>query len=183
MKNLTLLITVTLFLLVNLQRERFLTRTGQVQFNASVPSFEPVEAINNNATIVLDVKSGELAALVLLRGFKFPIALMEEHFNENYVESDTYPKAVLKGTLAEFSSTALDDALLHEYTFNGTIELHGKKELLEFPVNLTQSGEQVKLTANFTLLPEQFNIEIPSIVSNKIADEINVSVNAVLEKR
>ncbi len=165
------------------QTDRYQTRTGSISFEASVPTFEPIKAVNKSTTVVLDMKTGNIAALALIKGFRFPIALMQEHFNENYIESDDYPKAILKGSLSDFDANTLSQNISTTFIFDGTIELHGKKKIISFPILLNPSGENIKLESNFNLKPADFDIEIPSIVSNKIAQEVQVSVNATLNKK
>lgn len=168
---------------VKTQTERYQTRNGTISFEASVPTFESIQAINKSTTIVLDTKSGNIAALALVKGFKFPIALMQEHFNENYIESDDFPKAVLKGTLQGFNYETLKSASSKTVMLNGSIELHGVKRPVSIPVDLSVNGEEIKLNCTFDLEPADFNIEIPSVVSNKIAEKVNVSVQAVLSRK
>ncbi|EAS19602.1 hypothetical protein BBFL7_00148 [Flavobacteria bacterium BBFL7] len=165
------------------QTDRYQTRTGSISFEASVPTFEPIKAVNKSSTVVLDMKTGNIAALALIKGFRFPVALMQEHFNENYIESDDYPKAVLKGTLTDFDANRFSQNTSSTFILNGTLELHGKKEVVSIPVLLSKSGDQIQLESNFNLQPADFNIEIPSVVSNKIAQEVQVSVNAMLSKK
>ncbi|GAL76986.1 hypothetical protein JCM19275_3700 [Nonlabens ulvanivorans] len=165
------------------QTDRYQTRTGSISFEASVPTFEPIRAVNKSTTVVLDMKTGNIAALALVKGFRFPIALMQEHFNENYIESDDYPKAVLKGTLSNFDAHGFSQNTSTTFILNGTLELHGQKKMISIPVLLSQSGENIQLESNFNLKPADFNIEIPSVVSNKIAQEVQISVKAILNKK
>ncbi len=162
--------------------ERFQTRTGTVAFKASVDTFEPIEAVNKSTTIVLDVNSGNIAALALINGFRFPIALMQEHFNENYLESEEYPKAIIKGKLSGFKATAITQNFSKTYTLDGTLQLHGVTQNISIPVNVNRTGKSIQLTANFIIKPQDYNIVIPKIVSNKIAEEVLVDVSAELFK-
>ena len=84
-------------------QQKYLTKTGQISFEASVPSFEEVAAKNNSVTAILNTENGEFAALVLVKAFRFKNALMEEHFNENYAESHLYPKATFKGKIKDYN--------------------------------------------------------------------------------
>lgn len=165
------------------QTERYFTRTGSVQFEGSVASFEPIEAIHKSVTIVIDAQTGDLASLALMKGFEFPIALMQEHFNENYVESDQYPKTTLKGRLNDFSFATLGDHIDHTFTFTGDLELHGVKRGITFPVTIKESNGSLLLQSEFSVRPEDYLIEIPSVVSNKIADLIEIKVSGTLLKR
>ncbi len=163
--------------------ERYQTRTGSISFEASVPNFETIEAVNKSTTVVLDTSNGNIAALALVKGFRFPIALMQEHFNENYIESDDFPKAVLKGTLKDFDYTALSSNATASYTLEGTIELHGVKKAVSIPVVLNKNGDSIDIESTFSLKPADFDIEIPGVVSKKIAQEVQLSVNATLNKK
>ena len=87
--------------------QKYYTKTGKTDFKASVAAFEPVEAKSNSTTAVLKVDSGEFAALLFIKSFHFKVALMEEHFNENYMDSDKFPKATFKGKLEGFNMSDL----------------------------------------------------------------------------
>lgn len=158
---------------------KYSTKTGMVQFEASVPSFEEVKAKNENASAILNTSNGEFASLVLVKGFRFKVALMEEHFNENYMESSTYPKAIVKGKLDGFSMDAVSDSF-SEFMLKGTITVHGVTQPLETGVQIRKAGDGVELQTEFILTPEQFDIKIPKIVSKKIADEVFVTANFAL---
>ena len=92
-------------------QEKYSTKNGTIVFEASVPSFEEVKAKNENVSAILNVETGDFASLVLINGFRFKVALMEEHFNENYMESSKFPKAILKGKLKDFSTSKLSEEL------------------------------------------------------------------------
>ena len=110
---------------IGFAQEKIISKSAVITFEASVPAFEEVKAINNNVTLVLNPATGEIASLVLMKGFRFKIALMEEHFNENYVESDRFPKAIFKGKVEGFDSELLT-AVPKDFVLNGKLELHGK---------------------------------------------------------
>lgn len=152
--------------------QKFYTKTGSLVFEASVPAFEEVKAKNGNATAILDVTSGKIAVLALIKGFRFKNALMEEHFNENYMDSDKYPKATFSGVLSNFS---LDDITSEKsYTVTGDLTVHGKKKRETVTIRVVKDGDNIKVTTNFTANPADFDIEIPSIVKEKISDTINI---------
>ena len=77
---------------IGFSQEKYLTKTGLLNFEASVPSFEEIKATNTNVTAIFNAANGQFATLALVKGFRFKNALMEEHFNESYAESDSYPK-------------------------------------------------------------------------------------------
>ena len=98
----TILIAMLCVCAVGVSQEKMVSKSAKVIFEASVPSFEEVKAVNKNVTFVLNPATGEIASLALMKGFQFKVALMEEHFNENYIESDQYPKAKFKGKIEGF---------------------------------------------------------------------------------
>src|SRR5688572_15543260 len=103
-KDMKKLIAITAFLLAGSlsAQDKLVTKNGKITFEASVPSFEEVKATNAASTFVLNPKTGEFASLALMKGFRFKVALMEEHFNENYIESDKFPKATFRGKIEGF---------------------------------------------------------------------------------
>lgn len=157
-----------------------MTKTGDVKFEASVPSFEEVKAENTTTTVVLNTDNGEIAALALMKGFRFKVALMEEHFNENYIESDKYPKATFKGKIDNFDVSKLSETE-KEFTMNGTLELHGKSKKITVPAKIKKSGDSIYLTSAFSVNSDDFAIEIPKIVSQKVSKKVNIDVDCVLK--
>ncbi len=153
---------------------KYLTKTGTVSFEASVPSFEEVKAKNDAVTAILNTDNGDFAALILVKGFRFKNALMEEHFNENYAESDEYPKATFKGNLNGFNVSSIDGN--STFKVSGSLTFHGKsKEISDINCNVVKTDKGLELTGNFSVTPSDFDIEIPKIVSKKIAEDIEVS--------
>ncbi|MDC1324818.1 YceI family protein [Flavobacteriaceae bacterium] len=178
MKNITLLF---LFISVTaISQDKYLTKSGQLNFEASVDAFEEIKASNDNVTAIFNTANGQFAALALVKGFRFKNALMEEHFNENYAESDQYPKAVFKGALVGFSL----DSLQTTYTINGTLSFHGVTKPLEnVTVDITPSINGFNFKGVFEIATNDFDIEIPKIVSSKIADSVGVVFEFELTKK
>ncbi len=163
-------------------QNKYLTKSGTVNFEASVPSFEEVKASNNAVTAIINTDNGEFAALTFVKGFRFKNALMEEHFNENYAESDTYPKATFKGTIKDFSMETLKTTSTFE--IKGTLTFHGKTKPLDSVVlNITRAEGVLNMTGNFMTNASDFDIKIPKIVKNKIANDIEVSFKFELKKK
>ena len=152
---------------------KYATKSGQLMFEASVPSFEEVKARNENVSAILNSDTGEFAVLALMQGFRFKVALMEEHFNENYAESNTYPKATFKGKIDGFSLDQLSEDP-KEFQINGTLTMHGVSKTMKIPVKMNLLGNDVRLSTYFSTRPSDFNIEIPKVVRNKIAETIDV---------
>lgn len=161
-------------------QEKMITKNGTISFEASVPSFEEVKAKNTGASCVLNTKSGEIASLALMKGFKFKVALMEEHFNENYVESVKYPKATFKGKIENFDISKVTGSV-QNYTLNGKLELHGKSKDISVIAKIRKTSEGLEIKSNFSVNSDDFDIEIPSVVSKKVSKKVNVSLDFLLK--
>jgi len=178
MKNLLYLLAIVCMSVSS--QNKYLTKTGILTFEASVPSFEEVAAQNNSTTAILNTETGEFAALVLVKGFRFKNALMEEHFNENYAESDQYPKATFKGGIDGFNM----DRLEATYKINGELTFHGISKAIEnIPLTISIQEGNITLSGNFVTYASDFDIDIPKIVSKKVAEEIGVTFVFILHKK
>lgn len=176
-------IFVTLLFLATscLYAQKYSTKTGVVKFEASVPSFEEVAGENKTVSAALDTGTGDIAVLALMKGFRFKVALMEEHFNENYVESDKYPKATFKGKV-EGLDLAKVTAAGGNYTISGDLTLHGKTKKITDTAKISKSGDKIVVSGAFEVKPGDFDIEIPSVVSKKVADKISITYSLTLAK-
>ena len=161
-------------------QSKLITKTGKITFEASVPAFEEVKAKNESVTCVLNTDNGEIAALALMKGFRFKIALMEEHFNENYVESDTYPKATFKGKIENFDISKIG-ATLKEFTIKGKLEMHGKSKEISIVAKIKKTESGLEIDSNFFVNTDDFDIDIPSVVSKKVSKKVNVTLDFVLK--
>ncbi|HKX86568.1 MAG TPA: YceI family protein [Flavobacterium sp.] len=161
-------------------QDKVLTKTGITTFEASVPSFEEVKATNKNSGCVLNTKTGEIVGLVFMKGFQFRLALMEEHFNENYMESDKYPKGVFKGKIANFDINQLS-AQKQDFTINGTMEIHGKSKEISIIAKISKNDNSISLFSNFNLNTDDFSIELPLLVRSKVAKKVNVTIDYKLQ--
>ena len=162
-------------------QEKYFTRSGTIQFEASVPSFEKIKAKNAKVTAIVNTKTGAIAALALVKGFRFKIALMEEHFNENYIESDRYPKAKFTGEIIDFKLE--NSEIPKKYTVKGTLTLHGISKPLEIITDISQSTGKIELKASFKVKAADFDIKIPSIVAKKIAETIDIELDFELKPK
>ena len=180
MKKLVLLF---IFISINsFSQSKYYTKTGVVNFEASVPSFEEVKAHNKSVTAILNSETGEFAALVFVKGFRFKNALMEEHFNENYAESDTYPKATFKGKIDGFSIDKLSST--SNFKIDGTLTFHGKsKQINNVRLDISTNEDIVSLTGAFHVSVIDFDIKIPKIVKNKVSEDVEIVFDFNLKKK
>ena len=178
MKNIFLFGALLITLVGNAQT-KMITKTGKITFEASVPAFEEVKAKNENVTCILNPQTGEMASLALMKSFRFKVALMEEHFNENYIESDKYPKGTFKGKIENFDISKLTTTA-KDFTIIGKLELHGKSKQISIPAKIKKTKEGIEIISSFEVNTDDFNIEIPSVVSKKVAKKVAVTLNFLL---
>lgn len=150
------------------------TRSGFIGFYSKTP-LEDVRGENNQVYAVIDAGKKNLAFAALLKGFIFLKELMQEHFNENYVESDKYPKATFAGAFT--GDVPLDKDGIYKIIVKGGLTLHNVTRTIETPATLEVKAGHLLGVAEFKVKPEDFNIGIPSIVRDKIDKEITVKVN------
>jgi polyisoprenoid-binding protein YceI len=115
-------------------------------------------------------------------GFRFEKALMEEHFNENYMESTTYPNGTFEGKVANWSN-GWNDGATHEVVAAGALTIHGVTVEREIPATIKWNGKAWEIESTFNVSPTDHAIEIPKMVRNKIAESLEVTVNAALAPR
>nr|WP_294927047.1 YceI family protein [uncultured Flavobacterium sp.] len=163
-----------------LSQDKMITKSGTVTIEASVPSFQPVKGTNNNVTFVLNPKTGEIASLALMKGYEFEMALMEEHFNENYMETDKYPKAVFRGQIEGFDANKLTEDY-KDYIIKGKLELHGKSKDININAKITRTGTRISVFSDFSVNTSDFDIPIPALIKYKLDNKVNIQIIAVLK--
>lgn len=171
------IILLTSVLLVNGQSTRYFTKNGKIFFSASSP-LEKIEATNDKATSIIDASTGAIEFAVLMKAFIFEKALMQDHFNENYVESDTYPKATFKGNVTDMKSVDLKKNGTYPVKVKGMLTLHGETKEVTTDGTLTvRDGNITEGKSEFNILLEDFKIIIPSVVKDKISKEVKITVD------
>lgn len=172
------LITVSLLLLsagAALAQSKYFTKAGKISF-FSKTSMENIEAVNNKVVSVLDIATGQLEFAVLMKGFEFDRALMQEHFNENYVESDKYPKAVFKGAIENSKAILLTTDNIITVKVTGTLTMHGVTNPVNTTAVITVKNGVVAASCSFSIALADYKITVPAVVAEKINKKIAVAV-------
>lgn len=176
MKNI-LLTSLILFLFTTIHAQKMITRTGKVSFLSSTP-IEKIEAENNQVASILFTDSHKIAFNVLMKSFQFEKALMQEHFNEKYVHSDQYPAAKFKGDLPKDIDWS-QPSTHTDVTINGLMVFHGVSKPIQTQANLVINPDHsIVFTTQFGLQLADYNIEIPSLIQEKVSQKIEVKVAA-----
>jgi polyisoprenoid-binding protein YceI len=155
--------------------QQFMTKNAFVNFYSKA-ALEDITADNNQAYSIIDVGKKDIAFSLLMKSFIFPKELMQQHFNENYVESDKYPKAVFSGSYT--GDVAIDKDGVYKIMVKGNLTLHNVTKPVEMPATLEVKNGKLSGTAEFKIKPEDYNISIPSVVRDNIAKELTVTVKA-----
>jgi hypothetical protein len=157
----------------NAHSQIYVTRNGFIGFYSKTP-LEDIRAENNQVFAAIDAGKKNIAFSLLLKGFVFTKELMQEHFNENYVESDKYPKASFSGSFTGDVNPARDG--VYKVMVKGNLTLHNTTHAVETPATIEAKGGKLLGQAEFKVKPEDYDISIPSIVRDKIAPEMRVNV-------
>ena len=163
-----LLLTALLISSNFLTAQQYLTREARLDFDAGSP-LEDIEAFTESGSAVYDANTGKIGVQVLMTSFQFKRALMQEHFNENYVESEKFPKASFKG-------------LYSEGNVSGGLTIHGVTKEIKVPARLNQENGNFVLVTSFDIPLADYDVKIPSAVANKISKKASIQVHATLKK-
>jgi len=170
-----LIVLAAVLIFQGLSAQKYMTRNGFIGFYSHTP-MEDIKADNNQVASVFDTETGELVFQVLMKSFKFEKSLMEEHFNENYVESEKFPKSTFSGKIIKPSSIDLTVKGKHEVTVEGDLTIHGVTKKVSAPGEIEVTGDGISASSKFVISPEDYKIEIPGVVRDKIAKEMEITV-------
>lgn len=168
-------IILFVFLVVNqiYSQEKYLTKEGYISF-FSHSLAEDIKADNYQVLSIIDKETGEIAIQLLMKSFMFKKALMQQHFNESYVESHKYPKATFKGYILNFNEL---EGQNNTVEIKGILSIHGKEKEISTLAKVEVLKDQINLTGHFMVEVADFDIKIPVVVRNNIAKTIKVSFN------
>lgn len=158
----------------------FTAVSSEVHFFSAAP-LENIEAINKDAKSLLNTETKEVAVIIGIRQFKFEKPLMEEHFNENYMESDKFKTADFKGKINE----QIDFTKNGEYdvTVSGKLTIHGVTQERTIPGKISINGNTIKVYSKFPVGLKDHNIKIPKAVVKNIAESVDVTINISYEPK
>lgn len=179
MKNI-LLILIFASLSAGASAQKYYSKTGHISFLSKAP-LETIEATNQNAYVVLDAATGKFEWSVLIKGFQFEKALMQEHFNENYLESNKYPKALFKGQIHNMQGIDLTKDGSYEVEAGGDMTIHGVTKPFRALGKVNVKGGKIHVTSAFDVAVADYNISIPGVVRDNIAKTVKVTVKADLQ--
>lgn len=169
------LLVLTGMAFTTLSGQKYFTREGKVSFYSDAP-LEKIEAVNHAATSVLDTETGKVEFAMLIKAFQFKKELMQEHFNENYMESSVYPKAIFKGKIEQVEAVNFFSDGEYPVVVKGKLTIRGITKEVEANGKIVVKEGAISGTAFFDVAVADYEIEVPRIVRGKIAKIVRVSV-------
>lgn len=182
MKKTAVLILVFCMAYVNCTAQLYFTKNGKISFFSST-LLEDIKADNNQVISIINPSTGELQFSLLNNAFHFKKALMEEHFNADYIESAKYPKSSFKGTITNAGSVNFNADGVYKVTVSGSLSIHGVTKTVSVPGTITVKSGNISATSVFKVKVKDYNISIPAGVKNNIAEDIELTVNCKYEKK
>lgn len=182
MKKIILLLTLFASMNTGVDAQVYYTKNGGISF-FSKTILENIDAQNNQVISVLNAETGVLQFSLLNNAFHFPKAKMEADFNENYIESDKYPKSTFKGTITNISNVNFSKDGSYPVNVKGDLTIHGVTKNITTPGTITIKNGNISAVSSFKVLVADYKIKIPSIVSNKIGESIEIKVTCNYQKK
>ncbi len=155
--------------------QKYLTKNGYIGFYSHTP-LEEIKADNNQVASALDITTGEMVFQALIKSFHFDRALMEEHFNENYMESDKIPKSVFKGKITNLSDVDFSKPGTYIITVEGDLTIHDVTNKINTKGTIEVVSGGINANSKFSVVPEDYKITIPGVVRDKIDKTLEVTV-------
>ena len=166
---------------VNAQ-DLYITKTAKINFDATpAEPIEVIDAVNNEGTSILNIKTGEIGVMLLVKNFRFEKALMEEHFNENYMESTKFPKGDFKGKVENLSAVNFSKDGAYKVKVTGSLTLHGITQPTSADGVITVKNGKISASSNFLIKLADYKVDRPKVVANKISETVKISVAANYE--
>ena len=175
MKKILLSLAISLMIVSPAFCQKYLTKSGHIGFFGKTDLMN-IEANSNQATSIIDAATGDIVFKVLQTSFQFKEALMQEHYNEKYVESEKYPDALFKGKITNLAEVNFKQDGTYKAKVTGDLSLHGVTKNVSVDGTITVKDGKVNAQAKFPVTEKDFKIEVPGAVRNKIAETMDVTV-------
>lgn len=158
----------------NTSAQKYFTRNGEARFSSKTAA-ETIEAENKQLLAIIDASDNQVAFNLLIKGFLFQKQLMQDHFNEEVMESDKFPKASFTGKITDPVNLAKDGK--YQVRIAGQLSIHGVSKTISTPANIEVANGTLKAYATITVAYDDYNIKLPSLLNNSVAKTIQVEIN------
>jgi polyisoprenoid-binding protein YceI len=181
MKKIIVVMALVVFTIGSANAQWYITKNGKISFFSETP-IENIEAHNNQVNCAFDISTGDLVFKVLMKSFQFEKALMQEHFNESYVESDKYPNATFSGKVANIENFDMSQEGTYNVEVEGDLTIHGVTNAVKEKGVFEVMGDEIHGTTTFNIKLADYNIKIPNAVIDNISETIETDVDVLLKK-
>lgn len=156
------------------QNKLYNSNKSEFSFFSKTP-LEDIEAKNTRASSIINLLNRELVVRITVSQFQFKNRLMQQHFNENYLESEKFPYATFKGKINE--EIDLSKSGIYSVSASGILNIHGIDQNRKLIGRLTVGENSLLLETTFEVQLIDHKIDIPKLVFKKIAEKIDVTAN------
>lgn len=174
--------TLILLMAISVQAQKVFTKNGSINFNSKT-TLETIDATSNQVTSVLVPGTGDIQFSVQVKSFHFKKALMEEHFNETYMESDKYPKATFKGKITDLSKVNFTKDGTYNVTVSGDLNMHNVTQKATTNGTITVKGGKPSASSSFVVKLADYKIDVPKVVRSNISETVTVTVNCTYDQK
>ena len=161
--------------------QRYVTKNGFIKFYSDAP-LEKIEAANRQVNAAIDIRTGDFVFKVLMKSFVFPKALMQEHFNENYIESDKFPEAKFIGKVTNLAEIDFSKDGIYNALVVGNLTIHGETKEIQAKGTFEIKQDKIDGNAKFNIVVADYKIKIPNTVVNNIAKTVEITVDITMDK-
>lgn len=156
--------------------QKYISELNHVSFYSEAP-LENIEAHSYKSKSLIDLQTNEIVFTVPIRTFEFEKSLMQEHFNENYMESHKFPRAKFKGKIIGFEPKPGKQ----EVSAEGQLEIHGVTREVQVEGEIDYSEDEITIKATFPVRVADYDIKIPKVVASNIAEVVDISIEFTYE--
>lgn len=151
---------------------------AHVKFFSESP-LEDIEADNEKARSLISEKDSAIVVSIPNIAFKFEKPLMEEHFHENYMETEDFPKSMFKGKIVSGMNFQQDGT--YEVQVEGQLTIHGVTLDRQLTATIVKAGDVLTVKGSFLVRIEEHDVKVPSMYIDNIAEEVTVFVDFTYE--
>lgn len=180
MKTTSIALVLLLIIQTTSGQDKYMTREGVITFYSHT-IIEDITAINEKVASVIDIEKSAVAIIVLMNEFQFEKKLMQEHFNENYVESEKYPKATFSGSFSGMSESDFQTPGIYQVQVSGEMSIHGHTQKISTEGSIEVGQNNIIASTKFLLNPEDYGIRIPKVVRKNIAEKMEITAELICD--
>lgn len=179
-KTIALLLFFNVLIGQDVSAKKYISKTGNIYFISKTEAID-IDANNYQVAAIYNSESNDIVVIALIKSFEFELATADTHFNNTYMESDKFPKAVFKGSVEGLNPTMMKKGEEYELTVVGKLTIHGITKKVSVLGKASLSREGINISTKFSVSIDDYNITVPKVVAGRIAKEIDVTYKATMK--